>query len=82
MAKFKNFEMPAEELTKGGWISVEEKLPEGYDSVLVLTRWRDMEVCFFDEDDKLWFYRRGYFEQTEVIYWIPLPELPKIVKEE
>ena len=75
------------------WISVEDRLPEGVDEVLVLFENGDMMNakydCCIDDESRLGTYRGYYHPYTlgfldgewvpyeGVTHWMPLPEPPK-----
>ena len=60
------------------WISVEERLPENGTKCLVYTnrgKWLDkIEITHYNEG--------FYIEYCEVTHWMPLPEPPKMRKED
>lgn len=66
------------------WIPVSERLPEvdirmGERSIRTVIRGTDDTVVgYFDGDG--WDTDRGYFKIYEVLYWMPLPALPKEVE--
>lgn len=60
------------------WISVEERLPNHYEEVLVVSKlknivyfaWYDADISMFMGNGHMWTTR-------EVTHWMPLPEPPK-----
>ena len=68
----------AEELEKRRWIPVEEKLPEGVQSVLV--RRKDggiflWEYCPYSPTDDIWVDEHSnVFSVYDTTHWMPLPE--------
>ena len=61
------------------WISVEERLPEDDETVLVITSESEMEVCFYKTESKGIFQRLGGLVLIyNVTHWMPLPEAPKM----
>ena len=67
--------------TVGGWISVEDRLPEIGEAVLVICRFGKMIVSELDgywgKERLFWTYPNWVEEQIEVTHWMPLPEPPK-----
>ena len=67
------------------WISVEERLPETDDEVLVwykYLRYSDLKnVMAYGlarfTDTKMWFFEDGTESRRKVFYWMPLPKAPK-----
>ena len=76
-----------EELTASPWISVNDMLPEDEQEVLVLANGRPREHIVLDNARELatfyagegWFFE-AYpdWDDPQVTYWMPLPELPTI----
>ena len=76
-----------EELTASPWISVNERLPEDEQGVLVIVSGRPREHLVLDNAHELatfyagegWFFE-AYpdWEDPQVTYWMPLPEPPTI----
>lgn len=76
-----------EELTASPWISVNERLPEDEQGVLVIVSGRPREHLVLDNAHELatfyagegWFFE-AYpdWDDPQVTYWMPLPELPTI----
>lgn len=61
------------------WISVKERLPEPYLSVLVFipSHKADFRVCIgFVENGGLWFAERTISKRGRVTHWMPLPAPP------
>lgn len=59
------------------WISVEDGLPETFESVIVLTK-HEMLICHHDGDEWVINYDGEYAGYDyEITHWMPLPELPK-----
>lgn len=58
------------------WISVKDRLPEGYKDVLVCDEIYGCFIAFYDKSHSVWYrkYRRAL---TGVTHWMPLPEPPK-----
>lgn len=76
-----------EELTASPWISVNERLPEDEQGVLVIVSGRPREHLVLDNAHELatFYVREGWFfeaypdwENPQVTYWMPLPEPPTI----
>ena len=63
--------------TIGGWISVEDRLPEEGVTVLTVVEMEDKTRGFtFAYHSKVWKY--GLISKySRIIYWMPLPEIPK-----
>lgn len=58
------------------WISVQERLPEQFQSVLSYRGNKVLfEVDFIDEQGK--WYSQCKYSTTKVTHWMPLPEPPK-----
>lgn len=57
------------------WISVNDRLPEPGEDVLVCNHWGDIDtdMVWINPDGKTEFY----FDKTNVTHWMPLPEPPK-----
>lgn len=55
------------------WISVEDRLPEPYKDVVVLTVSEGFDIGFVDDAD-LWSTKCTF---SIVAYWMPLPEPPE-----
>lgn len=76
-----------EELTASPWISVNDRLPEDEQEVLVLANGRPREHLELDSAHELatfyagegWFFE-AYpdWDDPQVTYWMPLPEFPTI----
>jgi len=69
------------------WISVKDRLPEQNQQVLMIDKDKCMYVAVYARNHA--YYEPGYFdvwdtghccdrEPAETIYWMPLPEPPKI----
>ena len=71
--------------TQSEWISVEERLPENFESVLVLATSRrendgyDVLIAYHDrgEWEERCVHGDGNTVYAHVKYWMPLPEPPK-----
>lgn len=50
------------------WISVSERLPKSYQSVLVWVGW--FEIAFYSKDTGAWYYSNGD-EENEIIMFPP-----------
>lgn len=59
------------------WISVEERLPELYDSVLTYSYNDYCRECWLDEDYD-WHTKETAYDFEEMTHWMPLPEAPKM----
>lgn len=72
----------ADDNQKSQWISVEERLPENYDTVLLLSRdYRgDCRLCLGNWliASKKWIMNGGdkILKDFTPVYWLPIPELP------
>ena len=55
------------------WISVEERLPEPLESVIVWTRWGEMGEALLDGKHFVWM---GDTDIAAATHWMPLPEPP------
>lgn len=59
------------------WISVEDRLPETFESVIVLAK-HEMLICHHDGDEWVINYDGEYAGYDyEITHWMPLPESPK-----
>ena len=63
---------------KMNWISVDKELPAPNVHVLVCTNWGKVVISSLQEHGR-WSGFRAYTK--EVLYWYPLPPVPKAVKE-
>lgn len=67
-------------LERGGWISVEERLPEDFQKVLVFW-WEHSEpmidTAFWQKDAKHFDGQHWVRMEDKVTHWRPLPEPPK-----
>ena len=61
--------------TQGEWISVEDSLPEKYETVLVFI---NTENYSFISTDFIWPSGKWYDQNTDVTHWMPLPQPPKM----
>lgn len=72
-------ECVAFERKQSGWISVEERLPDGNGRFLTVDKKGDMMVCYWEK-------RFGWFasvcNKNAITHWMPLPEAPKMRKED
>ena len=60
------------------WISVEDRLPNQDEKVLVLTKDRDIMTMIYKVTPFRWYKPNfGGFDKDFVMYWQPFPELPK-----
>ena len=60
------------------WISVEDRLPNQDEKVLVLTKDRDIMTMIYKVTSFRWYKPNfGGFDKDFVMYWQPFPELPK-----
>lgn len=63
-----------------GWISVEERLPEPDDNVLIWSERRGgIEVAGYrpwDADDCCWAIDGTFYQRDEAMHWMPLPACP------
>lgn len=78
------YDSDLDNLDRDRWISVEERLPEKEEYVLIRFRNNDMSVaCVFDRWSGYTFWRAQTDEgwcadcDTEPTHWMPLPEPPK-----
>ena len=60
---------------QGGWISVEDRLPETETTVLICTKRGDIFSSWASNEGVFWFY--GEEEDNRVTHWQPLPQPPK-----
>lgn len=74
------YKIALEEIAKGGWVPVEERLPEPSESVLVSLLYGDIGMDLYGviyyEDDGSPVYAWHEFD-GEVTAWMPLPEAYK-----
>ena len=75
----KNDEKVSVKVKQSEWISVDERLPEPFESVLVFCQWGRGEAQFVSEmidntDERRWSATCG----LPVTHWMPLPEAPKM----
>lgn len=63
----------ADKHPKSPWISVEERLPNLYDSYYVHTKEGCCGIAFFAFGE----FSKEETTDGEVDYWMPIPELPK-----
>ena len=72
-------EIPAEEVQPAPqWISVEERLPNHYEEVLVVSKLKNIVYFAWYDADISMFMGHGHMWTTrEVTHWMPLPEPPK-----
>ena len=61
---------------ESGWISVEERLPELGDSVLLYT-YSDRQCVGWRDQDGWWHTHAYVYDPEAVTHWMPLPEAPK-----
>ena len=60
-----------------GWISVEDRLPEEGEMVLMFSKFKNYHMGWYDKK-QCKFYSEGYsVKQGMVTHWRPLPEPPK-----
>lgn len=60
------------------WISVEERLPNHYEEVLVVSKLKNIVYFAWYDADISMFMGHGHMWTTrEVTHWMPLPEPPK-----
>lgn len=62
------------------WINIEDKLPQEFDdlsSMVVMSDGVNVSVGFYSYDHKQWFTHDLLGIITNIISWMPLPELPK-----
>ncbi len=67
--------MTSEETVTADWISVEERLPRPYESVLVIFN----SVVFYDIgfwDGSRWYVERSDLRDLPVMHWMIFPEMP------
>lgn len=60
-----------------GWISVNKRLPEREEAVVVLTEGMELLVAKIDEKFDYWYHEEGAFSMSYVTHWFPIPELPE-----
>lgn len=60
------------------WISVEERLPEDMEDVLVKVC-AIIDIGYYDERGKCW-EMYGYEGDCNPTHWMPLPEPPEVTK--
>lgn len=62
---------------KGEWVSVEDRLPENNDNVLIYANktGEKIEIAFYNDDDKEW-QGLNSFWLPYVTHWQPLPSPP------
>ena len=71
-----------QEKSFGGWISVEDRLPETQADVLVVAFWHECwqtMICWFSAIERKWRIITPHGEKAPggVTHWMPLPEPPK-----
>ncbi len=57
--------------SEGEWISVEERLPDEYETVLVYGEEIGVRMAFYAVDKRVW-------NEGVITHWMPLPEPPKM----
>lgn len=59
------------------WVSVEDRLPENNDNVLVFANktGEQIDVAFYDDESKEWAGLNSYWI-TKITHWQPLPQPP------
>lgn len=62
---------------KNEWISVDDRLPEAYNEVLVFAKYGLIEICYFHNGENIWVHGCGHFDREDITHWMPLPEFPK-----
>lgn len=60
-----------------GWISVNDRLPEPWATVLAYGETREYEVVMYDADINGWQCESGCDSLENRPWWMPLPEPPK-----
>ena len=71
---YKNREVVPEIKDNGGWISVEDRLPDEFADFLVFGG------CFMETDYWNLDINEFAYRSDDVTHWMPLPELPEVVK--
>ncbi len=62
---------------QGEWISVKDRLPENYDSVLVYCKGNSSIVDVCSYSDSIGFMGIAPYWIELITHWMPLPEPPK-----
>lgn len=57
------------------WISVEDRLPETFDRVLVFNEYDGINISWLQPDGKRFSVKTAYPDRPT--HWMPLPEAPK-----
>ena len=62
------------------WVSVEERLPNHYETVLCHKKRPykgDIMILVWDKVGRVWLGEKGFYHKEEITYWQSLPEPPK-----
>lgn len=61
----------------GEWVSVEDRLPENNNNVLIYANktGEKIEVAFYDDEDKEWAGLNSFW-LPYITHWMPLPSPP------
>ena len=72
-------EIPAEDVQPAPqWICVEERLPNHYEEVLVVSKLKNIVyIAWYDADISMFMGHSHMWTTREVTCWMPLPEPPK-----
>ena len=65
--------------TVGGWISVEDKLPDSKEQVLIVFEWTGISGTKYREIALDSFKAMGFLGYKP-LFWMPLPEPPEVSK--
>lgn len=68
-----------QEPTVGGWISVNDRLPEKKGDYLIFNTDGIVWPYWYDKEYKEWYDSSGYLTEN-VTHWMPLPEPPEEVR--
>lgn len=65
-------------IEQNGWINIKERLPERGVPVLIYNKWGHSRVETLRTWDEQPYFVGGLKAGTDVLFWRPLPQLPKV----